>query len=112
MKLFLDTNVLIDFIGERPAYYMQAATLFSLAIDNRCQIAVSALSMVTANYICCDRGTLSLSDWKKKVHTLSEFMEICPVDANDIISSCNSLWGDYEDCVQFNIAKKVDATSL
>lgn len=48
MKIFLDTNVLIDFMGERPAYYMQAATIFSLGIDHRCEVAVSALSMVTA----------------------------------------------------------------
>lgn len=32
MRLFIDTNVLIDFMGERAAYYLQAASLFSLAV--------------------------------------------------------------------------------
>lgn len=106
MKIFLDTNVLIDFMGERPAYYMQAATIFSLGIDHRCEVAVSALSMVTANYICCERGTLSQADWRRKVNVMSEFVAVCSVDAVDIFSSCNSLWDDYEDCVQFQVAKR------
>ena len=47
MRLFLDTNVLIDFMGERPAYYPQAATLFTLCTECRCEIVVSL------TYLCC-----------------------------------------------------------
>ena len=41
MRLFIDTNVLIDFMGERAGYYSQAAMLFSLAVDRKCEIVVS-----------------------------------------------------------------------
>ena len=52
MKLFLDTNVLIDFILERQPFYQAAAMIISYAEENKVQICVSSLSLVTTNFIC------------------------------------------------------------
>ena len=106
MKLFLDTNVLIDFMSERLPYYMEAATIFTLAVEHKCTVAVSSLSMVTSNYICCDRGNMPLMDWKRKAKTMKAFVEVCSVDTNDIFLSCDSDWSDYEDNVQYEVAKR------
>lgn len=35
MKLFLDTNVLIDFILERPAFYLPTAMIVSFAVEGK-----------------------------------------------------------------------------
>lgn len=93
-------------MGERPAYYLQAATLFSLAAEQKCEIVVSSLSMVTSNFICCERGHIAQDTWKQKAKAMKEFMEICPVDSKDILAACNSRWKDFEDCVQFQAAKR------
>ena len=106
MKLFLDANVLIDFMSERLPHYLEAATIFTLAVEHKCTIAVSSLSMVTSNYICCDRCNMPLSDWKKKVNIMKSFVEVCPVDSEDIFLSCDSDWSDYEDNVQYEVAKR------
>ena len=106
MKIFLDANVLIDFMSERLPHYLEAATIFTLAVERKCSIAVSSLSMVTSNYICCDRCNMPLSDWKKKVNIMKSFVEVCPVDSEDIFLSCNSDWSDYEDNVQYEVAKR------
>ena len=106
MKLFLDTNVLIDFMSERLPHYLEAATLFTLAVERKCTIAVSSLSMVTSNYICCDRGKMPLTDWKKKANTMKSFIEVCSVDSEDIFLSCGFDWSDYEDTVQYEVAKR------
>ena len=50
MKLFLDTNVLIDFILERQPFYQAAAMIISYAEENKVQICVSSLSLVTTNF--------------------------------------------------------------
>lgn len=55
MKLFLDTNVLIDFIMERPLFYDAAAMIVSYAFEKKVSICVSTLSIVTANFICVER---------------------------------------------------------
>lgn len=41
MKLFLDTNVLIDFIMERPLFYDAAAMIVSYAFEKKVSICVS-----------------------------------------------------------------------
>ena len=55
MKLFLDTNVLIDFILERQPFYQAAAMIISYAEENKVQICVSSLSLVTTIFICIER---------------------------------------------------------
>jgi len=40
MKLFLDANVLIDFILERPKFYPAAATIISYAVEGKIQIII------------------------------------------------------------------------
>ena len=97
MKLFLDANVLIDFMSERLPHYLEAATIFTLAVEHKCTIAVSSLSMVTSNYICCERCNMPLADWKKKANIMKSFVEVCSVDSEDIFFSCDSDWRDYED---------------
>ena len=77
MKLFLDANVLIDFMSERLPHYLEAATIFTLAVEHKCTIAVSSLSMVTSNYICCERCNMPLADWKKKANIMKSFVEVC-----------------------------------
>lgn len=112
MKLFLDANVLIDFMGERVAYYMQAATLFSFAAEHECEIVVSSLSMVTSNYICCERGKMPLALWNNKVNEMNNFVEVGSVDSSDILLSCNAGWKDIEDCVQFHVAKRCGCDAI
>ena len=106
MKLFLDANVLIDFMSERLPHYLEAATIFTLAVEHKSTIAVSSLSMVRSNYICCERCNMPLADWKKKANIMKSFVEVCSVDSEDIFFSCDSDWRDYEDNVQYEVAKR------
>ena len=112
MKLFLDANILIDCMSERLPHYLEAATIFTLAVEHKCTIAVSSLSMVTSNFICCDRCNMPLSDWKKKVNIMKSFVEVCPVDSEDIFLSCDSDWSDYEDNVQYEVAKRYSCDAI
>ena len=49
---------------------------------------------------------MPLSDWKKKVNIMKSFVEVCSVDSEDIFFSCDSDWRDYEDNVQYEVAKR------
>ena len=101
MKLFLDTNVLIDFILERPLFYQPAAMTVSLAAERKIDICVSALSVVTANFICIERCKMPLDVYRRKVEFLRNFIEVCSVDSSDINSSYEANWKDFEDGVQY-----------
>lgn len=50
MKLFLDTNVLIDFIMERPLFYAAAAMIVSYAFSK--DFEESAIKVVSTEEAC------------------------------------------------------------
>ena len=110
MKLFLDTNVLIDFILERPLFYKPAAMIISYAAVRKIRVCVSALSVVTANFICVERCKMRLDVYRRKMDFLRNVIEICSVDSSDIYSSYDANWKDFEDGVQYfcAIRAKVD----
>lgn len=109
MKFFLDTNVLIDFILERPQFYQPAAMIVSYAAEHKIKICVSALSMVTANFICVERCKMPLELYRRKVDFLRRFMDIGSVDSTDIYNSYDSQWKDFEDGVQYYSAVRIVA---
>ena len=50
MKLFFDTNVILDFLGERDPFYLSAAQIATLADKRKLIIVASALSYGTISY--------------------------------------------------------------
>jgi len=112
MKLFLDTNVLIDFILERPKFYPAAATIISYAVEGKIQICASSMSIVTTNFICVERCDMPLEVFRKKIDFLRDFLEICSVDDIDVYNSYDKEWKDFEDGVQYFSAKRSGADYL
>lgn len=112
MKLFLDTNVLIDFILERPLFYQPAAMVISYAAERKIEVCVSALSVVTANFICVDRCKMPLDVYRRKMDFLRKVIEICSIDSSDINSSYDAKWKDFEDGVQYFSATRVKVDYL
>lgn len=112
MKLFLDANILIDFIMERPQFYSAAAMIVSYAVEEKIKIAVSSISMVTANFISVVRCKMPEEVFRRKIDFLREYMEICSVDASDIYHSYDAKWKDFEDGVQYASAKRWGADFL
>lgn len=109
MKLFLDTNVLIDFILQRGEYYDASASIVSYAQENKVEIVVSSLTIVNSRYICVERQKQPLEQYNAKYDFLINFMQVCSVDGSDTSNSYKSKWKDYEDGVQYFSAKRYGA---
>lgn len=112
MRIFLDTNVLIDFILERPQFYPAAAMIISYAVEDKIKVCVSSLSVVTANFICVERCDMPLENFRKKLDFLREYIDICSVDETDVYHSYDARWKDFEDGVQYFSAKRSNADYL
>jgi len=112
MKLFLDTNVLIDFILERPLFYQPAAMIVSYAAERKIEVNVSALSVVTANFICVERCKMPLDVYRRKMDFLRNVIEISSIDSSDIYNSYDSNWKDFEDGVQYFSAIRAEVDYL
>lgn len=50
-KLFIDTNIVIDLLSRREPYFLEAATLFSLADKKQISITVSSLTIANTSHV-------------------------------------------------------------
>lgn len=101
-NLFIDTNVMIDFLGEREPFYEAIAKIIVLAENQEIKLTASSLSFVNTFYV------LSKIFDKKKLHEiLSKFRILCDVaniDEINIDKSLHSEFNDFEDAVQYHSA--------
>lgn len=102
-KVFLDTNVIIDFYQKRPDFFREASIIFDLAVKKQIIIVVSALSFVNAFYIL--RKFVSKEELYNCLIGLSKICEIATCNDLAIKSAFENVWPDFEDRVQFESAR-------
>lgn len=106
MKLFLDTNVMLDFFGERDSLYISAAKIATLADKRSLQITVSALSYATISYFLTKYDGLEKT--KEKLRKFKVISEICELDEVIIEKGLNSDFSDFEDSLQYFSALRTE----
>ncbi len=99
MKVFLDTNVMFDLLGERDPFYTSAAKIASLADERKLKIIVSALSYATISYFLTKY--YGLEKTKDKLRKFKILSEICELDGLIIEKGLNSDFSDLEDSLQY-----------
>ena len=105
MKVFLDTNVIIDFYAQRDDFFRPAAIIIDLAIKKQLELCVSSLSFVNAFYVL--GRTYKVEDLYGKLSFLSNLCSITSVGGADIRYGLNNRSLDFEDTVQYISAKSI-----
>lgn len=103
--LFVDTNVLIDFLANRKPFSLEAATLFNFALQKRLTIYVAAVSFNNIYYIL--RQSCSHSDTLHILSELEEWTTTVDVSKEVIKKSLQSDFKDFEDAIQYHCAKTI-----
>ena len=101
-NIFIDTNVVIDFLANREPFSLAAATLFDLGVTGRTRLYISAVSYNNIYYIL--RRSLSHTAAISLLEELAEITEIADVTASIIKLSLKSDFKDYEDAIQYYCA--------
>ena len=110
LKLFLDTNVMLDLLGERQPFYDAIAKIATLADKGKIILVVSALSYATVNYFLAKyENTQKAKDKLSKFKIISE---ICSLDEIIIEKSLNSYFNDFEDALQYFSALKSECNVI
>lgn len=99
MRLFWDTNVMLDFLGEREPFYLSAAKIATLADKRSLQIVVSSLSYATISYFLTKY--YGLEKTKDKLRKFKVISEISALDEVIIEKGLNSDFSDFEDALQY-----------
>jgi predicted nucleic acid-binding protein len=98
-RIFIDTNVMLDFLGERIPFYDSIARVISFLETKKFIIIVSPISYATVSYF------LSKSEGNKiaveKLRKFKIISDVCTIDEQTIEKGLNSDFSDFEDALQF-----------
>ena len=104
MKLFIDTNVVLDLLQYREPWVHDTLVLFQLAKEKRVELIVTDLTFVNVVYIAGKNV-----DKKKLNETLvglKKFLTIVPIGDACIEQALSGNFADFEDAVQCFAAKR------
>lgn len=99
MNVFLDTNVIIDFMGEREGFFDDAATLFAMIEDGTINASTSALTIINCAYIL--KKAFNLDMMLSKIQSLCQMLDVTPIERSQLVKAIQLRPYDYEDAVQY-----------
>jgi predicted nucleic acid-binding protein len=109
IHLFLDTNIVIDFLTDRRPFAIFAERLFDFANKGRIKLYISAVSYNNTYYI-----VRKLTSHKETIKTLKEIQTLAETidTSKEVVElALDSDFKDFEDAVQYYSAvsiKKLD----
>jgi predicted nucleic acid-binding protein len=110
MRLFLDTNIIIDYIGNNGEESDRAKLLDLPRLFGDSELVVSAKSYTDVFFVL--KRYISSAKLQQAILDTLEGFQVCSIDADDIKSACQHSWDDFEDALIAVCAEKVDADYL
>jgi len=107
--IFIDTDVIIDFLIDREPHSREAAIIFTLIEQKKLKGYVSSLTFSNLYYVL--RKIESHNKVIAKLDSISRLLTILKVDQQTIKYAIASGFPDFEDSIQYNCAldyKKID----
>ena len=98
-RVFIDTNIMLDFLGERQPYYDAIARMATLSEKGKLQMVVSPISFATVNYFLSKFENANTA--KEKLRKFKIICEICTLGERTIEKALNSSFKDFEDAIQY-----------
>lgn len=99
IKLFVDSDIILDLLAEREPHYVHAARLFTLIDQNKIAGYTSPLIFANLHYLLKKHTTNLLA--LKSLRKLKTLISILPIDERVIDQSLNSEFNDFEDAIQY-----------
>ena len=103
MKVFIDTNIVLDLLLQRRNFLINAEKIFSLAYKGKIVLYFSAVSFVSVTYYL---GKHTNKDIKAVLEDLCKIVKILPFNQRIIENTLHSNFKDIEDGYQYFTAKE------
>lgn len=105
MKVFLDTNILIDFLSNRPPFTQESVQLFQLSEDEKIQLFTSTHVLATAHYVL--KKFVNDIELRQTLSEISEIITVVDVTASALKTALKSSHKDFEDAIQIATAQEI-----
>lgn len=104
--LFLDTNILIDLLADRPPFSKFAIAIFDMAEKKKLKLYTSSHSYATTYYLL--KKYIDEKELRTLLLSLLDLIELIPVDLTIVKKSLLSRHKDFEDAIQIFAAGTID----
>ena len=105
-KLFLDSDVVIDFFTDRAPFSSSASELFELNEQGVVTLFLSAVSINNIYYIV--RKFLGHKKSIEVITLLTEITEVIGTTKKEIVQALKNEFDDFEDSIQFSYALTIE----
>jgi predicted nucleic acid-binding protein len=105
IKVFLDTNILVDLIADRKPFSKHAIEIFKSAEERKTQLFTSSHSIATAHYLL--KKYVEEKDLRDILSSLLEYLDVIPVDFDVLKKGLRSNHKDFEDAIQIICASSI-----
>lgn len=107
MKVFLDTNVIMDFCAKRLPFFEDASFIIDMGYRKEITLIVSSLTFINVAYIL--RKAYPQEMVLRKLESLAKICVVSPIDEEAILKGIHLQAKDFEDSVQYLSALSCDA---
>ena len=101
-KLFVDTDVILDLLGQRIPHFHFSAVLFTFAEMKKLELYTSPLILANTFYIL--RKQIGIDEAKKALRKLRILLHIIDSSEAVVDKALNSDFSDFEDAIQYYTA--------
>jgi len=105
MKVFLDTNILVDYVEDRNVFSKYASIIFQLSLMGEIELYAIDISFLNVAYILRKKSSEILYD---ALGILLQRINVLSATRFDLENAINAKHNDFEDCVQFYSALSGD----
>ena len=110
MKLFIDTNVVIDVLARRQHFYDASAAILTMLEKDEAEGFISAISFNNIHYILRKQSGKTKAD--NAIRMLLSAFNIVTLDEKILTRTIESAFNDFEDGIQFFSAMRSNADYL
>ena len=99
MKVFLDTNILIDILERREPFFLQSANILELGFRRRLHLYATSLSFINGIYV--SRKSIGKETAIEKTKVLRKAIDVSPISSNEFDMALALNIKDVEDALQY-----------
>ncbi len=107
MRLFLDTNVVLDYLLRRKPFYRSARCVVLLGAVGEVDTYISASSVTDINYFL--KKEFGGVRAQEIIETDLDFLKLAPVTQSEVQAAISRRWQDFEDAVIAACAETIKA---
>jgi len=100
MRIFIDTNIIIDLLAKREPFYNESQKIFSLSDTNEVELFISSLSLVNTYYILND--VMKIKNARSILGKFKVLIQSNPLSDKIVELALNDeKFKDFEDGIQY-----------